>query len=59
LITEEKKDTIQIEAMLSEDGVCNNKARILFRQLNQFLEKVNYNQNIKDVHSLLEVISHQ
>jgi hypothetical protein len=41
LITDDKKmDAIQIEAMLSEAGLCsNNNARILFRHLNHFFGK--------------------
>jgi len=31
-----KMDAVQVEAMLSEAGLCKNNARILFRHLNQF-----------------------
>jgi hypothetical protein len=41
LITDGKKkmDAVQVEAMLSEAGLCKNNARILFRHLNQFFGK--------------------
>jgi hypothetical protein len=34
--TKKKMDAVQVEAMLSEAGLCNNNARILFRHLNSF-----------------------
>ena len=34
--TKTKKDAVQVEAMLSEAGLCNNNARILFRHLISF-----------------------
>jgi len=32
-------DAVQVEAMLSEAGLCTNNARILFRHLNRFFGK--------------------
>jgi len=34
-----KMDAVQVEAMLSEAGLCKNSARILFRHLNQIFER--------------------
>ena len=37
--TKKKMDAVQVEAMLSEAGLCTNNARILFRHLNRFFGK--------------------
>jgi hypothetical protein len=41
LMLDEKKkmDAVQVEAMLSEAGLCSNNSRILFRHLNNFFGK--------------------